>query len=255
MSVLFFHKKNGFEKMIVRVAVSQNPQNCEVSCMLTLCTNLQATPWIGTAQAIQLLQPLHMAATGSRFHLDAVQSRLLSNSFPRAVFMEVVASDNGICKKLHERITNLTNEELRLESTDQIQKLTESIERLLRAHLSFYDTSKQIYQFRLNFALQCFRCPFLDKRLHGMREFDHLTKSALAHGVHHGIATSELAPAERAGRHWIDPINMMRFLQEHCVVQTVFDDSIHEEILQRADGVLNFLQEHGAFGEPAASKP
>jgi hypothetical protein len=142
---------------------------------------------MGTVQALQLLQPLHMASTGSQYLPNYSSSSLHDlDSMPTSVFMAAVSSDEGICKKMHDRIAGLSNEELRVESTENIQKLTSSIEKLLLTKLSFYSTSKHIYQFRLSFALQCFRCPMLDKRLHGMRELNHLCNYALSHG--------ELAP-------------------------------------------------------------
>ena len=137
---------------------------------------------------MQLLQPLHMGALGVEF--GEINNRE-GNCFPAAAFLDMATSSEGIVMQLHKRLTTLTSEELRFESPDNVQKLNSSIEKLLLAQLSFYDTSKVIYEFRLAFSLQCFRCPFLDKRLHSMKEFNHLSSQALEVGSLGGRPNSQ----------------------------------------------------------------
>ena len=91
-----------------------------------------------------------MGTHGTEF--GEVDNNREGNCFPPPIFFDVATSSEGIVMQLHKRLTTLTSEELRFESPDNVQKLNSSIEKLLLAQLSFYDTSKVIYEFRLAFS-------------------------------------------------------------------------------------------------------
>ena len=53
---------------------------------------------------------------------------------------------------------------------DHTRATTPSLAVLLGKSMNFADTSKLIYQHRLSMALKCIHCPFLEKRLAGVKE-------------------------------------------------------------------------------------
>ncbi len=45
-----------------------------------------------------------------------------------------------------------------------------ALENMMTVEFPFGYASEHIYKLRLSFALQCFRCPYIDKRLYALRE-------------------------------------------------------------------------------------
>lgn len=206
-----------------------------------------ARPWQGCQFVQKVLQPLHMAATGLSMPSNLSVTRL-APILPTDIFNEIV--EQAVCGQLlHERVAKLEGEELRLESPDNVQHVLSMTERMLLKHKTFYYTSQKIYKFRLAFAVQCLRSPYLDKRLHGLREMCHLTSQATKAGSQGGTPNSQLSDHERKDRHWVDPLNMLAWLKENDVINALLGTYINAELLKRAKPLMEFMLENQSFDQ------
>lgn len=206
-----------------------------------LVQQLRQSPWIGCSTANCLLRPFEKIAEAFSQEENAINPPAWINLI--SIVYDV----------LHEKLRTLTGEILRREDPDVVANFTGIMETLLLScGFSFYDTSRRIYQFRLDFSLVCLQCEYLDKRLYGLKEINQLIQRAVDDGVTAtGIPNSCLAFDIQQNRHWIEPKNVLAFiLENHIIDQFILGPHhLHLELLSRSTTLFGFLLSHSKVKE------
>jgi len=136
---------------------------------------------------------------------------------------------------------NLTEEELKQVRKEDFEETLKHLEYLMRVCQGppAYEKSER---FILTFALKCYKCSNLEKRMHGLSYIEEAIQMVARRKTHmswdHYESTSSATSTSRSYSvaKWLEPKHIIDFLHEHQILESVFQAKIadmHPELVRR----------------------
>ena len=129
-----------------------------------------------------------------------------------------------------------------------MQEVTKTLEVILHT-AKLPDYNRALDDFSLALALKCMRAPNLEKRLAGLTEIKDLINISMRkleymEQMQEREGTAEAPPSPSA---WTNPDLLVDWLQREQVVELIFGEGLHDQVVRRCHEVLRFLALRGAF--------
>ena len=146
----------------------------------------------------------------------------------------------------------ITDEQLKQEDRKSIADLTKQLDQLLQC-AKLQNASRAVDDFSLALALKCLRAPNLEKRLSGLSEI----KELIAVSVRKDEYMEDVRERVRQGQQpppppplpWTTPDLLVQWVRKMQVVELIFGEGLHDQVVRRCVDVLVFLAMRGALDE------
>ena len=151
-------------------------------------------------------------------------------------------------------LRSLTDEQLKQEDRKSIQDLQNTVEILLHA-AKLPDAHRLVDEWTLALAVKCMRSQNLEKRLYGLGEIKEIINTSLRKHEYHqslrereadGGGPQQLPPSPST---WSTPEMIVAWLQREQLVELIFGEGLHDQVVRRCQEVLRFLALCNAFDQ------
>ena len=154
---------------------------------------------------------------------------------------------------LMSHLATLTDEQLKQEGRKSMTEVVKSLEVFLHA-AKLPDANRLIDDFSLALALKCMRSQNLEKRLYGLNEIkDTINISMRKFDYYEQLREREANGTAPAGApvpppsSWTTPDVLVAWVQREQLVDLIFGEGLHDQIVRRCPDVLRFLALRDAF--------
>jgi len=151
-------------------------------------------------------------------------------------------------------LSSLTDEQLKQEDRKTMQDLQNTVEIMLHA-AKLPDAHRLVDEWTLALAVKCMRSQNLEKRLYGLGEIKEVVNTSLRKHEYHeslreretnGGGPQQLPPSPST---WSTPETIVAWLQREQLVELIFGEGLHDQVVRRCQEVLRFLALCNAFDQ------
>ena len=138
-----------------------------------------------------------------------------------------------------------SEEEIRTFTKAEVQNLVKVLESLTERYLKDENSQhgEKVELFRLDLALKCIKSPYLERRIHGLMDIIEI------------IDTSKLKEDELTRYHyiyyphqsWLSSARLIEWLQAHNLLDIIFGEKSHPELVKRSGALLKLLYRKDMF--------
>mmetsp|Transcript_12467 Transcript_12467/g.20271 ORF Transcript_12467/g.20271 Transcript_12467/m.20271 type:complete len:3278 (-) Transcript_12467:248-10081(-) len=215
-----------------------------------------STFWIGNVEYFHEVDGFHeLLSRIEEGHLEKEMSMTMYRAAIRPftkvkdILIEdaIVDWSKRIRKGMLPTILNLKDERLKNEDTKTIGDIVHMVETLCLAAGST-EVPELIEKFRLDLALKCFISPILEKRLIGLNDIKDtianiLKKDEYMRKLQTDRNFQPSTPQQNVPFpvQYLDTTFMVQWLHKNRIMQRLFSENIHEEVLRRSGDIVKFL--------------
>jgi len=143
---------------------------------------------------------------------------------------------------IKERLLHLQDIKLKAVKKEHIEAIIRPLTRLLDGVMKRSEVGEIVETTCLAVALNSFRSPYFDKKLYGLNYI-----SEMVENVKRAEDTNPDEFSFKSSARWVTRLYLVEWIQSNHILETVFGESAHPQLIQRAGDLIKLLAQQGAL--------